>query len=65
VYALYRSQVDAVHLMGEPAFFAVWPFDGSWLKPKSAREDLVRAGALIAAEIDRLDRVAVHQSQGE
>lgn len=27
-----------------------------WWKPKSQRENLVRAGALIAAEIDRLDR---------
>lgn len=33
-----------------------WPWDVSWWKPKGAREDLVRAGALIAAEIDRLDR---------
>jgi hypothetical protein len=34
-----------------------WPWDESWWKPKSPREDLVRAGALIAAEIDRLDRL--------
>lgn len=34
-----------------------WPWDESWRKPKSRREDLVRAGALIAAEIDRLDRL--------
>lgn len=33
-----------------------WPFDGDWLKPRSKIEDLVRAGALIAAEIDRLNR---------
>lgn len=35
--------------------WAVWPFTNP-IKPKSPREDLVRAGALIAAEIDRLDR---------
>lgn len=29
-----------------------------WWKPGTAREDLVRAGALIAAEIDRIDREA-------
>jgi hypothetical protein len=33
-----------------------WPWDDGWWKPKSRRADLVRAGALIAAEIDRLDR---------
>ena len=33
-----------------------WPWDVEWWKPNGARADLVRAGALIAAEIDRLDR---------
>lgn len=33
-----------------------WPWDEKWWKPKSQREDLVRAGALILAEIERLDR---------
>ncbi len=36
-----------------------WPWDKEWWKPKSARENLVRAGALILAEIERLDRAAV------
>jgi hypothetical protein len=32
-----------------------WPFDPSWWKPSEDRvRDLVKAGALIAAEIDRL-----------
>lgn len=36
----------------------VWPrtWSRSWFKPKDKRADLVRAGALIAAEIDRIDR---------
>ncbi len=34
-----------------------WPWSSKWWKPKSRRENLVRAGALIAAEIDRLDRL--------
>ncbi len=33
-----------------------WPWDDEYWKPKSAREDLVRAAALIIAEIERLDR---------
>jgi hypothetical protein len=35
-----------------------WPFEDSWWKPRGARENLVRAGALILAEIERLDRKA-------
>ena len=34
-----------------------WPFEWSAWRPKSPIEDLVRAGALIAAEIDRLRRL--------
>lgn len=33
-----------------------WPWDRHWWKPKDRISDLVRAGALIAAEIDRLKR---------
>lgn len=33
-----------------------WPWSQKWLKPKDRRRDLVRAGALILAEIERLDR---------
>lgn len=33
-----------------------WPWGEVWLKPKDRRSDLVRAAALILAEIERLDR---------
>jgi hypothetical protein len=33
-----------------------WPFDAASKKPKDARADLVRAGALILAELERMDR---------
>ena len=36
----------------------MWPWDWSWWKPKDRRRDLVRAAALIVAEIERLDRAA-------
>ena len=32
----------------------VWPWDVEFFKPKNAIKDLTRAGALIAAAIDRL-----------
>jgi hypothetical protein len=42
-----------------------WPWAASWWKPKDRRSDLVRAGALILAEIERLDRAAVSGAKTE
>ncbi|MDP3407255.1 hypothetical protein [Bosea sp. (in: a-proteobacteria)] len=36
----------------------LWPWGWDWWKPTSRRRDLVKAGALIVAEIERLDRAA-------
>ncbi|MFB8829103.1 hypothetical protein ACE0DR_06260 [Azotobacter sp. CWF10] len=35
---------------------SAWPWDEAWWKPSDRRRDLVKAGALILAEIERLDR---------
>jgi hypothetical protein len=35
----------------------MWPWDKAW-KPSYSRRDLVKAGALILAEIERIDRLA-------
>lgn len=35
-----------------------WPWEASWWKPKGRRRNLVKAGALILAEIERIDRAA-------
>jgi hypothetical protein len=35
-----------------------WPWSMKYWKPKDPRRDLIRAGALIVAEIERLDRAA-------
>ncbi|MCH4563380.1 hypothetical protein MKP05_09585 [Halomonas sp. EGI 63088] len=40
---------------------AIWPWDKKWWKPTDPRRDLVKAGALILAEIERLDRAAERQ----
>ena len=38
----------------------LWPWDGEWWKPSTDRiRNLVKAGALIAAEIDRLKRIQI------
>lgn len=49
VYALPPDSRDD-DLMG------LWPWDRSWWKPGDRIRELVKAGALIAAEIDRLQR---------
>jgi len=41
-----------------------WPWASGWWKPKDRRRDLIRAGALIVAEIERLDRAAARKSTG-
>lgn len=43
---------------------AIWPFSAKWWKPRDARSNYVRAGALILAEIERLDRAAPGKDVG-
>ena len=53
VWSGIATNIDATHT--PPAW---WPWDESWWKPSTNPIDnLVKAGALIAAEIDRLRRV--------
>lgn len=69
----YTLKHDDTHDQGEMAISAgcyalyglvsndnlekLWPFGSCEFKPKNRVADLVRAGALIAAEIDRLQRL--------
>lgn len=39
-----------------------WPFSSDWWKPTNPRRDLIKAGALILAEIERLDRLAAREA---
>lgn len=52
-YALSGAQFD------RPSLSVLWPksWSSGWLKPTNARRDLVKAAALILAEIERLDRM--------
>ncbi|MEQ0366915.1 ead/Ea22-like family protein [Klebsiella sp. JB_Kp042] len=52
-YALSSELFDCA---GEPPRPWLWPDE--WWKPTNRRRDLVKAGALILAEIERLDRTA-------
>ncbi|MEF3690234.1 ead/Ea22-like family protein [Citrobacter freundii] len=42
-----------------------WPWEPDWWKPTDPRRDLVKAGALIIAEIERIDRAAGIGVKGE
>lgn len=47
----------ALHARGrEQTAYDWWPWDDEWFKPGDRVRDLEKAGALIAAEIDRLLR---------
>ncbi|NIV38138.1 MAG: DUF3850 domain-containing protein [Anaerolineae bacterium] len=62
VYALHAACLTQGHPVAvnwqEGEAPGPWPFEASWFKSKGPRRDLVRAGALIAAEIERLDRAS-------
>lgn len=53
---------DGLTLEGTPLF---WPWEASWFKPSTARRDLIKAGALILAEIERLDRLVAKKQEGK
>jgi len=53
-YALHAHDDNAA-MEGAPVW---WPWETEWWKPSDPRRNLVKAGALILAEIERLDRAA-------
>lgn len=59
-YSLYAHCSE--NLDGSPAD---WPWPDEWWKPAGPRRNLVKAGALILAEIERLDRAALAASTGQ
>ncbi|HAV1442111.1 TPA: ead/Ea22-like family protein [Enterobacter hormaechei subsp. xiangfangensis] len=40
-----------------------WPWEPEWFKQQGPRRDLVKAGALILAEIERIDRAAAGKGE--
>jgi len=54
LYAIQTAEIDpeafAAMLQG------LWPWDEKWWKPKNSERDLIRAGALIVAELERRRR---------
>lgn len=64
-YAVASTPHHATEHMRHITFARYWPWAADWWKPRGPRENLVRAGALILAEIERLDRTASKASHGE
>lgn len=60
VYALRAGLVVSARSVPLPlgGLLAMWPWEEAAYKPKDPRRDLIRAAALIVAEIERIDRQA-------
>lgn len=58
-YALSGSQAMPSGNTTPPWF---WPWSAKWWKPTNPRRDLVKAAALLIAEIERLDRIEESQN---
>lgn len=61
-YAVGRCIVEGSLRISERGLIKnLWPWSAKWWKPKDRRRNLVRAGALIVAEIERIDRLETHE----
>lgn len=58
-YALTENERQLKAQNGFQFWRIIWPFEKAWFKSTSRRRDLVKAAALIVAEIERLDRAAL------
>lgn len=54
--ASYALRAPLPHDQGDLGVPMQWPWSPKWWKPTDARRDLVKAAALIIAEIERIDR---------
>lgn len=62
-YALPVASRRSRHSSGVPLFTVLWPWDHEFWKSTDRRGELVKAGALILAEIERLDRAAAKRGR--
>lgn len=58
-YAMGEHEITATFSDGSKKVASFWPWDLSWWKPGTdRRRQLVKAGALIVAELERLERAS-------
>jgi hypothetical protein len=61
-----RKRITGINsITNSIALREMWPWAEKWWKSTDRRRDLVKAGALIIAEIERLDRAALAVKAGE
>lgn len=56
---------DGKPIEGWAAWLEIWPWERKFWKPTHRRRDLIKAGALIVAEIERIDRAALPNTSTE
>lgn len=68
-YALWHtprgSEALYIHGRWKDIIDLFWGWDREWFKPSDPRRSLVKAGALILAEIERLDRASLNRGDGQ
>ncbi|MFV1850157.1 MAG: hypothetical protein ACMZ66_05555 [Thalassospira sp.] len=62
-YAMFAAYPNVAGAFFANLILNIWPWDQKWWKPETRRRDLVKAGALIVAEIERLDRIEAKTSK--
>lgn len=60
--ACYALHTELVGNVGD--YLRFWPWSPGWWKPRDNRRNLVKAGALILAEIERIDRTTASSEKG-
>lgn len=64
VYALSGSSDSALFDRArQDAIRELWPFQAHWFRPTGGHRDLIKAAALIIAEVERRDRAAAREAQ--
>lgn len=61
--ACYALHTEPFGNVGD--YLRFWPWSSNWWRPTNRRRNLIKAGALILAEIERIDRAAMAAQQGE
>ncbi len=61
--ACYALHTEPVGNVGD--YLRFWPWGGEAWKPRERRRNLVKAGALVLAEIERIDRAAARATTGD
>lgn len=62
-YAYEASRTEHQRSVDDGEAPMMWPWAEKWWKPTTPRRDLIKAAALIVAEIERLDRQAPPKDQ--